>query len=238
MPIPPVAIIAVGLVLLFLAFKLIKSVIRTALLALFVMGILFLLGAVIIASDASHLRDTFSNSTKIFLATKDQNVVAGFSIDPKFKAIPENELAVWTAVLKDKSFEKNSSLATRIFVLNESTLLDNPNARISIDGRKTLNRSSLYGVLVAPRPTAAFASLIDATPEVVAAAYAENDLKALIFGYLAQDTLNNKTVFAQAYKSGALEMYPQGPALWAMKHLPLPLVEQSLDNTYITKEVP
>ncbi|MEK6968634.1 MAG: hypothetical protein AABX51_08490, partial [Nanoarchaeota archaeon] len=195
MVLPLLAIVVIVLIVLYFIFKLIKSIIRTALIALCTLAVIFLVGAFLVANDVKEMQGTYNNASKIFLAVKGETAFAGFAQNKtfgqniSFNLLSASELSLWSAEIKNGTLNSRSSLMLRLFVVNESVLAADPEKLIFIDNNSSLSRRKLFESLIADSTTEVLASHLGISKEIMVIVYSENDLKARVFGYLAQDTL-------------------------------------------------
>ena len=232
MALPLLAIVIIVVVILYLIFKLINSVMRTAMIGLCIAAVVFLASAFIIANDVKDLKQNYANSSKLFLAIKEETVISGFAINDSFSALSKDELIAWSDVVKKDKVGDYASSTKKIFVINDSVLKSDPTKKISLDNETYVERIKLYEALVSGSIYDTFGPTIGVTPEVLRVVYAENDLNARILGYLVQDTLGNSTSFAISIKKGEIILYPQLAAFRLLRYLPNPIVEQTLNRAF------
>lgn len=221
MDITLIALVAFFAVAAYFAFKLVKSAISMATMVVTAIVILSVLGGFLAVNDAKEINGNLGNSTKTFLAVSNDEVISGFTSNTSFAAMSNEELANWSAAVKKNAAGNKASSKNMVFIFNESVLQSNPDKEIKIDSSLSVSKKKLADAMVSSSAIDSFAAIINISPDVIRIKYSENDLKARIFGYIAADEFTNVTDVDKDIRSGGIRVYPDSPAIIAIKLLPL-----------------
>ena len=225
MALPEIIPLLLIAVLIFLAFKFFKSIFHAIIAGIILLAFVFAIFSYALYKDINEISSTLDESRKTFVLVNGTGVITGFWATDIFT--PVN----YTIDLNNLS----ANITNRFFIF-ERKIFENSSKVIPLDSRN-FTRGEFLSIIESNSSQESLALALNVDRANVEAQYSESVLKAKLFGYLAQDVLEDSKELSREFKKGNVVLEPKGPSFLALKYLPNFITERVFNVAFDIKEV-
>ena len=222
MAIKTLIIYVVVLILLGIAYKVLKSMFKWVAYIAAVLWILGMVVGVMVYSDATDLKEKFADSEKLFLLEVDGDIETGFHGVMKEKEQPvmlsEEQISKYDEFYDKEEYSSMLGTYYKMFIVNNSAFDDLESVNL---GEQELEKEVVFEILQSDDAAAVFSEEVGGKVSM-----SDSELKGNLFGALIMESMEKEgsIYIVRQIHDGNIRIYPETAMFKFVKYIPISLV--------------